>query len=312
VPDGGPRFDRDIPSGGYQWHYLDGTSDDGAWSVVLIALLGNPFSPRYARARAGTGASALDYCALNVALYGPGGKYWSLSERRLPAAARGARSLVLGDSVVRWDGEALVVEIDERTSLLGRPLRGRVTFVPSAPGVAPLSLDAEGRHTWWAVAPTGRLSVALQEPRVRFEGHGYHDANAGEIPLEGSFARWSWSRARVDEHRTCITYDVTPRSGVPRSFGLALDARRGVSHELGPLRTAPLPRTRWGLAREARTAGLVPRVVRNLEDTPFYSRALVETHLGGERVVAMHEELSLERFAQPWVRYLLGFRMGRA
>src|ERR1044071_8660412 len=47
----GPRFDAPVANEGYRWFYLDAVSDDRASSVVVIALLGNPFSPRYARAR---------------------------------------------------------------------------------------------------------------------------------------------------------------------------------------------------------------------------------------------------------------------
>ena len=52
-------------------------------------------------------------------------------------------------------------------------------------------------------------------------------------------------------------------------------------------------------------------LVRTLEDTPFYARSLVATTLMGERVVAMHESLSLDRVANPIVRLMLPFRMPR-
>lgn len=42
-------------------------SDDGRFAVVVIALLGNRFSPAYARARAGA-AHAHDHAAMNETL----------------------------------------------------------------------------------------------------------------------------------------------------------------------------------------------------------------------------------------------------
>ena len=143
----GPRFDRAIPSGGYQWIYVDGLSDDGAWSIVLIALLGNPFSPAYARARTkGKGVRALDFCSLNVAIYGPGGTLWALHERPVADANRDARSVEIGKSRVHWEGDALVIEIDEETSPFARPLRGKVRFRPTALEGSALSLDEAGLH----------------------------------------------------------------------------------------------------------------------------------------------------------------------
>ena len=62
----------------------------------------------------------------------------------------------------------------------------------------------------------------------------------------------------------------------------------------------------WGVKRVTRGDGAA-RVVKTLEDAPFYARSLVET----DGVVMVHESLSLERFKQPWVRMLLPFRMPR-
>jgi len=284
-------------------------SDDGALSIVVIALLGNPFSPRYARARgARLGARALDFCALNVAVYGPRGALWALHERSIPDEARDARSVTLGDSHIGWEGDALVVDIVERTSPFGRPLRGRVTFRPSSsPGEA-FQLDTGALHTWWPVAPEGRLEVALEEPSLRFAGSGYHDANAGDVPLESSFSRWTWSRSHLTRGRTCITYDVAERAGTERGF--ALDIRGDSIRRIAGLGPARLPTTRWGIRRQTQAdASTLPAVRRSLEDTPFYARALVEAQLEGLATVAVHESLSLDRFASPWVQFLLQFRM---
>ncbi len=293
-------------------------SEDGAFSIVIIALLGSPFSPAYARERSSGGpARALDFCAMNVAVYGPRGKLWALRERSVADHDREARGLAIGRSTMRWVGDTLVVDLDERTSpfagVPGRSLRGRVSFHPEARGRAEVPLDHDALHTWWPVAPMGTIDVELTDPDLRFTGHGYHDANAGDVALEDSFASWSWCRARIDRHRTAITYDVTDRRGGERCVALELDAREAEPevHVVPTATEQALPRTRWRLARSARTEGPRPKVHRELEDTPFYARTLVETRLGGARVIAMHETMSLDRLAQSWVRFLLGFRMGR-
>ncbi len=288
-------------------------SHDGKTSIVVIALLGNPFSPHYARARArGGDVRALDHCALNVAVYSRGSKRWALHERRVEEGDRQSGALTIGRSRVRWEGDALVVEIDEETSPWARPLRGTVTFhAESATGVR-VPLDAEGLHAWWPVAPHGRIDVALEQPSLRFAGHGYHDANAGEVPLETSFARWTWSRARLARGHSRITYRVASRRGDVPPRALDLDVRRDAVHDAEPLLMARLPVTGWRLEREAGTErGYDPQVVRELEDSPFYARALIETRLDGRRTLAVHETLSLDRFSRYWVQFLLPFRMRR-
>jgi carotenoid 1,2-hydratase len=51
--------------------------------------------------------------------------------------------------------------------------------------------------------------------------------------------------------------------------------------------------------------------MRTLEDTPFYARSIASATFGGQPSAVVHEELSLDRFRSPWVRFLLPFRMRR-
>ena len=176
-------------------------SDDGAIAIVVIALLGNPFSPAYARARSRGPARALDHCALNVALYGRSGSSWALDERRIADADSAARDVTIGASTMRWIGDALVVDIYERTTPFARNIRGRVIVRPEVLTGVDLAIDSGGEHRWWPIAPLARIEVDLPEPGVRFVGHGYHDANAGSAPLESAFDRWSWSRATSSPSR---------------------------------------------------------------------------------------------------------------
>ena len=57
-----------------RWWYLDALSDDGRHGLTVIAFIGSVFSPYYALARRRGAGDPLDHCALNVALYGAGGR----------------------------------------------------------------------------------------------------------------------------------------------------------------------------------------------------------------------------------------------
>jgi len=285
-------------------------SDDGETAIVIIALLGNPFSPRYAAAKERGRADALRFCSMNVAVYGRGGAVsaWTFDESHV--TARDAGGVAIGRSSMRWRGDDLVIVLDERTPTFRRPVQGSVVVRPEALPNTEIAIDDEGRHLWWPVAPLAQIEVDLPSPGVRFTGHGYHDANAGDVPLEASFKTWSWSRARsTRDGRALLAYDVTCQSDAERSLAFAV-ARDGSLRDLAANATRPLPRTLFGLARHTRAdAGHAPRVVRSLEDGPFYARALVETTLEGERIVAVHETLAAHRLRRAWVRFCIGYRM---
>jgi carotenoid 1,2-hydratase len=58
-------------------------------------------------------------------------------------------------------------------------------------------------------------------------------------------------------------------------------------------------------------AGVPPRLIKNLEDTPFYARALLQASVMGEPVTAMHETLNVPRVVSWPVRFMLPWRMPR-
>ena len=284
-------------------------SDDGRHAIVVIALLGSPFSPRYARARrAGVAhANPLSFCAMNVAVHGPSGSTWALTERAIDPRDRSGDALAIGDSSMRWQGDRLVIDLRERTPWTKRPLEGRVSFVPEFTHGASMALDPAGKHAWRPFAPSGTLEVKLTEPDVAFRARGYHDSNAGDEPLEACFRGWTWSRTHA-QGRAMVTYDVLLANGEARTRALSIGPRGIVPTE--GLAALPLPPSRWRIARQARTeAGFSPRIERSLEDTPFYSRDVLQTKLDGRVVRSMHETLSVDRLAQRAVQFLLPFRM---
>jgi carotenoid 1,2-hydratase len=308
--DRGPRFDQPVPHGGYAWWYIDALSDDKEYGLTLIAFVGSVFSPYYARARQSGGGDPLNHCALNVALYSKRGKRWALTERRRNAVHREADSLVIGPSAVSWQNDALTIHIDERTFPLPGRIEGVVRLYPSALPSHTVPLDADGRHRWSPLAPSARVEVAMRNPALHWSGAGYFDTNAGDEALEKAFARWHWSRASVPGG-TMILYDVARRSGEDFTLALHCDSAGQISPMPLPP-AASLPRSGWRIARATRCdAGQSASVLTTLEDTPFYVRSLISTQLNGQRICAMHESLSLDRFRAGWVRQLLPFRMPR-
>jgi carotenoid 1,2-hydratase len=97
-----------------------------------------------------------------------------------------------------------------------------------------------------------------------------------------------------------------------RSEGL-LALRFGSDGAVQPFAAPPrqaLAPTRWRLARGMRSSAAV-QVHEQLEDTPFYQRALLKSELLGETVTSFHESLSIPRLVSPVVRTMLPWRMPR-
>ena len=284
-------------------------SDDGDHALTAIAFVGSAFSPYYRRAgRRGRGDPE-NHCALNVALYGPRGKRWAMTERGRAAVERTRTRFRLGPSRLEWDGSTLVMEADEVCVPLPRRLKGRIFVVPDFLQGAEFDLDPAGSHRWRPVAPLSRVVVNFGSPAIRWQGRGYLDTNGGDGPLERDFLDWSWSRA-TSQRGTSVRYDIRRRDGGRESLALDIGPDGGVSRAAVPA-VAGLPPTRiWRMPRES-TAGYPLRVVRTLEDTPFYARSIVAEARPGGHVFGVHESLSLRRFANPAVQAMLHFRMPR-
>jgi len=301
-------FHRDVPSGGYAWWYVDALSHDGRCGITLIAFVGSVFSPYYARSRRRGAGDPLQHCALNIALYGPA-RRWAMTERGSAALHRSETDLTIGPSALHWDGTTLTIRMNERTVPFPRRINGEVRIRPQALTGQSFRLDTEGRHHWSPLAPRAHVEVTLKAPELRWSGVGYLDHNNGDVPLEDSFSRWTWSRAGVGEE-TAVLYEVTPCNGAGASLALRI-ARCGAITDFAPPPPVTLRPTRWRVARGTRADDGQARVRHTLEDTPFYARSLLDTRLLGQSVVALHESLSLTRFRSRWVQAMLPFRMPR-
>ena len=234
-----------------------------------------------------------------------------MTERSAARLRRDADTLQIGPSRLAWHDGRLEIDIDEITAPWPTRLRGRVTLTPSVQPDGSFALDGAGRHRWSPIAPHARIDVALEQPAQRWHGTAYLDSNRGDAPLESAFSDWHWSRAALPDGRSAVLYDVARRDGTALSLGLAFDTRGGIdTFEPPPLHM--LPASHWRITRSTRCdAGAQAKVLRTLEDGPFYARSLVASQWRGEPVRMVHESLSLQRFSARWVQMLLPFRMPR-
>lgn len=275
--------------------------------MTIIAFIGSVFSPYYGWAGR---QDPTNHCALNVALYGRPHR-WSMTERGRRSLRREPQKLVLGPNALSWGEDGLTIRIDDVTAPIPSRLKGKVTVRPGPFTDRSFVLDGNGRHRWWPVSPAARVDVVMECPFLKWSGAGYFDTNAGDEPLESGFRRWAWSRAPLSDGRAAILYEGTRIDGAPFSLAVAV-APDGTITDFEAPPTAALPRTLWRIDRATRAdEGHKPTVVETLEDTPFYARSLIRSHLLGQPVVAMHEALDCERLARKAVRLMLPFRMPR-
>lgn len=259
-----------------------------------------------------------NHVAFNVALYQPSGNIWAMTERGSKNLVRNSKSLWIGNSGLGWSDGGLELAFEEMAlpwpghRLLPRRFTGRIRLDPEFLHLKPFDLDADGRHVWWPLVPQARLKVECDLlPNGGWEGEAYHDLNFGSRPLESDFAAWDWARGRAKGEKTFVLYDAKMRNGNERTLGLAFSAGRDAEPIDLPARRS-LPRGAWGIRGNIHCDETArPQRARRLEDTPFYTRSLVETTLAGERLQMVHETLDCGRLANPFVRMMLPFRMPR-
>jgi carotenoid 1,2-hydratase len=213
-----------------------------------------------------------------------------------------------GRSSVSVKGNELRVIVDERTAPLGRRLCGEVKVYAAASNDEAFFLDQGHQHQWQPIVPGGQVVVEFEKPQIQWQGHAYVDTNNGRRPLESDFRRWDWSRYLAGD-QTRILYKTEDLAGESRCLSLSFDQDARVSNIDAP-REVELPRTGWGVERRMQHDADV-RVIKTLEDTPFYARSMLGLSAGDNELTAMHESLTLERFRKTWVRTLLPFRMPR-
>lgn len=253
-----------------------------------------------------------NHCALNVALYGRGANRWTMTERGKRWVQRDAQQFNIGPSRVHWDGQALVVDIDEVAVPVPHRVRGRVRVWPQALCRFHTALDAAALHRWGPIAPCSRVEVDLQQPGVKWSGHAYMDSNEGDEPIDRAFDTWDWSRSTLPDGSTAVIYDVRPQGGGERVIAQRFALDGSSSAFAAPPRYPLAPARIWRVARHMRSeAGQVPLLQKTLEDTPFYARSTLSARLLGQTVTTVHESIDLPRVVSWPVRLMLPWRMPR-
>ncbi len=230
-----------------------------------------------------------------------------MTERSSKDLSREARSFRVAASQLAWHGDGLVIDVDEISTPFRRRLIGRIRLTPQVLNERHFALDPGERHFWQPVAPVADIEVEFERPAMHWRGHGYLDSNWGSRMLELDFDTWDWSRS-ASGCATRVHYVANHIGGGTASLGLWFDGDGSTSEIEVPAEQA-LPVTGWRVGRFARhPVGL--EVVRDFEDTPFYSRSLLEDPADPGRYV-VHESLDMRRFRSRWVQFLLPFRMPR-
>jgi carotenoid 1,2-hydratase len=273
----------------------------------VIGFIGSVFSPWY---RWSGRRCPQDNVCINVATYGPGGRF-TMTDRGQSALRQTPSRLEVGPSMMRWQGDSLIIDINEISSLpLVSRIRGQIRVTPSAITSVELPLTEDGAHIWRPFGPKSHIEVDIDRPGWKWDGEGYFDANFGTRALEEDFSYWTWGRYPAKGGATCF-YDATRRDGSTLAAGFHFDAD-GTAHTIPLPPKVPIARSLWAVKREARSdPGFRPQQVQAMLDAPFYTRAAVETQLDGERTTGVHEALDLRRFRSPLLKPMLAVRVPR-
>ncbi|MEM1287488.1 MAG: hypothetical protein AAGH60_03975 [Pseudomonadota bacterium] len=246
---------------------------------------------------------------INVALYGAT-KAWAMTERGRGSLSQSVERFQVGPSALHWDGDMLVIDVDERTVPLPGRLKGQIRFTPHSLQPSAFQIDTHGRHHWWPYAPSGRIEATFNRPDLTWSGHGYADCNHGIAALEADFQEWQWMRVATQTGAS-IFYAPYQRDGARSVTALDVDQQGQISPRPVPDVTQ-LKRGLWGVSRPAWSESAeAARLMQVMVDAPFYTRDAVEIMLDGEPCAGVLENLDLDRFSSRWVKTLLPFRMPR-
>ncbi|WP_254598088.1 carotenoid 1,2-hydratase [Polynucleobacter antarcticus] len=258
------------------------------------------------------GSAAADhYCAINVAIYTPSKKYWTMTERGRNAVTRTTDTFTVGPSQLHWEHDMLSIQIDERVPLLGQKVQGTIKVFPDQLFHHVVPLDDQAKHRWGPIAPSARVEVSLSKPDLKWHGHAYFDSNEGDEAISKPFSEWDWSRAHLKDGSTAVIYDVRQKNGLDRVITTKFNTNGTTEHFTAPERV-PLKNTGWGIKRNLRSEqGAGVQLIKTLEDTPFYARSIIQSTLLNENVISMHETLNVKRLESGIVQWMLPWRMPR-
>lgn len=234
-----------------------------------------------------------------------------MTERKGRDVTRTANRFQLGKTHVAFSGDRLDIEIDEIGAPIPKRMRGRVSVSLPYDTQEAFQLDPNARHFWSPACAHAKVSVDFDAPGSSWSGDGYVDMNYGSEPLEKGFDYWDWSRTPLSDGRTLIRYVTDSKAADQRSLHIQIDPEGRVETVEGAA-DCSLPATNiWRIKRRAGLLGdAAPTLVQTLEDTPFYSRSLID-YGEGAAGLSTHETLSCKRLRSPIVKAMLPFRMPR-
>ncbi len=246
-----------------------------------------------------------------------------MTERPAESVRRSADHFQIGPSALEWTKDRLIIDVNERSFPGLQSVKGTITVIPEQFNQRLWWLDADQDHSWGPIALNARIEVALTRPDLHWQGHAYFDQNEGRVALNQARSKlkfWNWSRAVLPDQSTVVIYDVQSREDMDqdidshsagRLLGLRFTAQGDVQ-ALDVAQPQKIARTGWGMQRSLRSdSGQPVRMIKALEDTPFYSRNLLEAELLRHRVLVMHESLDVSRLGNRLVQCMLPVKMPR-
>ncbi|MBL0332496.1 MAG: hypothetical protein IPP65_06635 [Chlorobi bacterium] len=212
-------------SGGYEWSYFDGLSNDGLWGFTAIWFKGCPMSPHYTKEidysfLNGSHINPEDFSAFSFSLYYKGvRKFWCLNE------ANSSHSTFTNDSpnvsfneniltckVIKL-GKEFEIEIHSSSATGTKRVAGRISL--SFPDldlktISNTSNNLDDNHNWVPANLVGSFNLNLHlytsfglkfnDETIDFSGRSYHDRNYGLTPLHKLDVDWFWGRYIGDEY----------------------------------------------------------------------------------------------------------------
>jgi carotenoid 1,2-hydratase len=306
----GIPFDAPIAENGYRWFRIACVSDDAEHVLVIMAMLGNPFSPAYRKARAlavrsGSGpVNPLSFSTMNIALSGAH-TFWGMNE--IDAVKRSAFALTIGKSMMIAAADRLIVPLDEQAATGKGRLRGEVEVELGTLSSRAFDLTDEKKHSWAPIRQGARCQVRLKEPALSFVGSAFVDTNYGTEPLETSIVRWTRSEAYADAGTAWLSFESQSARGNHELNLISLD--QSVERTTFAAPPLALKKSRFGLQSSVRLDEITRVTV--LEDTPFYVRNLIVGRQGPHDVRVFHEHVDLTRFKAGWMQALIPLAMRR-
>ena len=302
-----PNFNLTVPPNGYAWWYIDGINTVADRAISVIGFIGSVFSPWY---RWSGRRNPENHVCINVAMYGKGWR-WTMTERGKQKLKRTQNMLKVGPSSFNWNKDHLIINFDEYSIPHFDNVKGTVKIIPKFISEIECNLLSDNSHVWRPFSPISKIEVDINKPGWQWEGHGYFDANFGSSALEKDFSYWTWGRFPTNKGSYTF-YDAVPRKEKNVNIALLFKNNGTIEKIFNPPDKANLSRSLWLVKRETRSdINFKPKQTKHMLDTPFYTRAGVQTSIFGEKSIGVHEALDLNRFSSPFLKPMLAVKAPR-